>query len=191
MTCSCHFLSPSLIDISTAVNMERKEGRGENSGGRWWDWKVAESVLEASRLSGWSSQSLWCGDQYYIVRRMSEAITVFFSSLHLSFHCSLKLSLRVKYSQGELGKSGKEALAIKSPGTRRVKYSLKLALQVLNILLGQPLLQVENKHWLKNLIACFALIIAKAVGKNTFSGSNFAKWGSVALSFYSRSSALQ
>ena len=41
--------------------------------------KWLESVPEAWRLSGWSSQSLWCGDQYYIVRRMSEAIAVFFS----------------------------------------------------------------------------------------------------------------
>lgn len=60
--------------------------------------KWLESVLEAWRLSGWSSQSLWCGDQYYIVRRMSEAITVFFfSSLHLSFPLLSGLS-----SQGEV-----------------------------------------------------------------------------------------
>lgn len=59
--------------------------------------KWLESVPEASRLSRWSSQSLWCGDQYYIVRRMNEAIFFFFSSLHLSFPLLPGLS-----SQGEV-----------------------------------------------------------------------------------------
>ena len=60
--------------------------------------KWLESVPEASRLSGWSSQSLWCRDQYYIVRRMNEAIPFFFfSSLHLSFPLLPGLS-----SQGEV-----------------------------------------------------------------------------------------